>query len=222
MQIQVFDTPEALAAGTADLLTDLFTAGAGTFGLAGGSTPRAAYRELQDREVAWNRITMWLPDERWVPPEDPEANALMARRALADHVPVRLVAPDTTLDDPSISAAAYEQTLADELDPVPDVVMLGMGPDGHTASLFPGTEALEIDRVGYVANWVPSLNTWRLTATVPLLASATHLVFLVAGASKADMVRRIVGDGEPFPAGIVAADASDVTWLLDRAAAEHL
>ena len=222
MQIQVFDTPETLAAGTADLLAGLFNGGVSTFGLAGGSTPRATYRELRERDVAWDRITMWLPDERWVPPGDPDANVLMARRSLADHVPVRLVAPDTTLEDPAISAAAYEQTLADELAPAPGVVLLGMGPDGHTASLFPGTEALTVDRVGYVANWVPAMNTWRLTATVPLLTSAEHVVFLVAGSSKAEMVARILVDGEPFPAGIVAHGARDTTWLLDRDAAANL
>ena len=96
-----------------------------------------------------------------------------------------MLTPDTTLGDPNIAADAYELLLASELDPAPDVVLLGMGDDGHTASLFPGTSALEADRPGYVANWVPAMDTWRLTATVPLLTSAQNVIFLVAGESKA-------------------------------------
>ena len=222
MHIEIADSLEELTIGAADVLTGLLTAGPATFGLAGGSTPRAVYRELQIRDIAWDQVTCWLPDERWVPPEDPDANALMARRELLDHVPARFLAPDTTLEDPNIAADAYELLLAAELDPSPDVVLLGMGDDGHAASLFPGTDALDIDRPGYVANWVPALNTWRLTATAGLLTSTKHLIFLVAGASKAQVLKRILIDGEPLPAGVVAEGASDVTWLLDREAAGEL
>ena len=222
MRIEFADSAEELARLSADVLVELLSGGPSTFGLAGGSTPRTTYRELQSRDVAWDQVTCWLPDERWVPPEDPEANALMARRELLDHVPAHLLTPDTTLGDPNIAADAYELLLASELDPTPDVVLLGMGDDGHTASLFPGTTALDIDRPGYVANWVPTTDTWRLTATVPLLASANHVVFLVAGASKAGVLRRILVDGEPLPAGVVAEGAANVTWLLDRKAAGEL
>ena len=182
MRIEIADSAEELAVVGADVLCGLLDGGPKTFGLAGGSTPRATYRELRTRNVAWDQVTCWLPDERWVPPEDPDANALMARRELLDHVPARLLAPDTTLEDPNIAAEAHDLLLAAELDPVPDVVLLGMGDDGHTASLFPGTEALTIERSAYVANWVPALSTWRLTATASLLTSARHVVFLVAGA----------------------------------------
>ncbi len=222
MRIEIADSVEKLARVSADVVADLLSGGPKTFGLAGGSTPRATYRELQSRDIAWDQVTCWLPDERWVPPEDPEANALMARRELLDHVPAHLLTPDTTLGDPNIAADAYELLLAAELDPVPDVVLLGMGDDGHTASLFPGTAALDIDRPGYVANWVPAMDTWRLTATIPLLASAKHVIFLVAGASKADVLKRILVDGEQLPAGVVAEAAADVTWLLDRDAAGKL
>ncbi|MEA2024545.1 MAG: 6-phosphogluconolactonase [Actinomycetota bacterium] len=222
MRIEIADSAEELAATAADVLAGLLSGGQKTFGLAGGSTPRAAYRELQTRDVSWDQVTCWLPDERWVPPADPDANALMARRELLDHVPAQFLAPDTTLEDPRIAASAYELLLAAELDPIPDVVLLGMGGDGHTASLFPGTGALDIDRSGYVANWVPALDTWRLTATVPLLRSARHIVFLVAGASKSPVLRKILVDGEPFPAALVAEGATDVTWLLDGEAAGKL
>ena len=222
MRIEIADSSEELTRLSAEVLTDLLGGGPTSFGLAGGSTPRATYRELQSRDVAWEHVTCWLSDERWVPPEDPEANALMARRELLDHVPAHLITPDTTLGDPNIAADAYELLLAAELDPAPDVVLLGMGDDGHTASLFPGTAALDIDRPGYVATWVPAMDTWRLTATVPLLASANHVVFLVAGASKAEVLRRILVDGEQLPAGVVADGAANVTWLLDREAAGKL
>lgn len=222
MRIEIADSAEDLTRLSADVLAELLSDDPRTFGLAGGSTPRAVYGELRTRDVAWDQVTCWLPDERWVPPEDPDANSLMARRELVDHVPAGFLAPDTTLEDPRIAASAYELLLAAELDPVPDVVLLGMGDDGHTASLFPGTEALDIDRSGYVANWVPALGTWRLTATVPLLSSAKYVVFLIAGASKADVLRRILVDGEPLPTGLVAEEAADVTWLLDREAAAEL
>jgi 6-phosphogluconolactonase len=222
MRIEIADSAGELAVIAADTLAELLSGGPRTLGLAGGSTPRDTYRELRTREVPWDQVTCWLPDERWVPPEDPEANALMARRELLAHVPARFLAPDTTLDDPRIAAEAHDLLLAAELDPVPDVVLLGMGDDGHTASLFPGTEALAIDRPAYVSNWVPALGTWRLTATASLLSSARHIVFLVAGESKADVLRRIIVDHEPFPAGVVAERASKVTWLLDREAARAL
>ncbi|MEA3511666.1 MAG: 6-phosphogluconolactonase, partial [Actinomycetota bacterium] len=177
MRIEIADSAQELAVVAADRIAELLSEGPSTFGLAGGSTPRSTYRELRARDIAWDQVTCWLPDERWVPPEDPDANALMARRELLDHVPARFLAPDTTLDDPNIAAEAYDLLLAAELDPDPDVVLLGMGDDGHTASLFPGTEALEVNRSGYVANWVPKFDTWRLTATVELLSSARHLLF---------------------------------------------
>ncbi|MFV9672670.1 MAG: 6-phosphogluconolactonase [Acidimicrobiia bacterium] len=222
MRIEIADSTEELAVVTADVLAGHLGDGPTTFGLAGGSTPRATYRELRTREIAWDQVTCWLPDERWVPPGDPDANALMARRELLDHVPARLLAPDTTLDDPNIAAEAYDLLLAAELDPVPDVVLLGMGDDGHTASLFPGTDVLNTEHPGYVANWVPKFDTWRLTATASLLSSARHLIFLVAGASKADVLRRILAEGESFPAGLVAEAAADATWMLDREAASRL
>jgi 6-phosphogluconolactonase len=150
----------------------------------------------------------------------------MARRELTDHVAATFLAPDTSLPDAEAAAAAYDRVLVPVLErggePTPDVVLLGMGPDGHTASLFPGTSALEVDEAGYVATWVQAQDTWRLTATAPLLRAARHLIFMVTGESKADMLRRILVDGEQLPAGLVAAGAADVTWLLDAAAAADL
>ncbi|MCH7845706.1 MAG: 6-phosphogluconolactonase [Acidobacteria bacterium] len=222
MRIDVHATPEDLAEAAADHLAELLAVAPVTFGLAGGSTPAPTYQALSRRSLDWSRVTCWLPDERWVPPDDPASNALMARRQLIDHVPAQLIAPDTTLADPGESAAAYQRLLESEFDDGPDVVLLGIGDDGHTASLFPGTEALEYKDAGYVANWVDRFGTWRLTATAPLLHHSDHLLFLVVGAAKAVTIRRILVDEEQLPARVVAEAASDVTWLLDAEAAALL
>lgn len=222
MQIDVYDTADDLAEAAAARIAALLEATPVTLGLAGGSTPTATYRILRDRALPWEEVVCWLPDERWVPPEDPASNALMARRELTDHVPAQLIAPDTTLADPGEAAAAYERLLEAEFDDGPDVVLLGVGDDGHTASLFPGTEALDVAEPGYVANWVDGFGTWRLTATAPLLQAAEHLLYLVSGAAKAPVMRSILVDEEPFPARLVAEDSDDVSWLLDAEAAAEL
>ncbi|MCH8899122.1 MAG: 6-phosphogluconolactonase [Acidobacteria bacterium] len=222
MRIDVHATPEDLAEAAADHLAELLAVAPVTFGLAGGSTPAPTYQALSQRSLDWSHVTCWLPDERWVPPDDPASNALMARRSLINHVPAQLIAPDTTLADPGESAAAYQRLLESEFDDGPDVVLLGIGDDGHTASLFPGTEALGHKDAGYVANWVDQFGTWRLTATAPLLHHSDHLLFLVVGAAKAVTIRRILVDEEQLPARVVAEAASDVTWLLDAEAAALL
>ena len=222
MHIDVYDTPDDLAEAAAGRLAALLTEAPVTFGLAGGSTPAATYRILAEHPLPWQQVTCWLPDERWVPPEDPASNALMARRQLTDHVPTQLIAPDTTLSDPGEAAAAYQRLLETEFDGGPDVVLLGVGADGHTASLFPETEALEIDQPGYVANWVDRFGTWRLTATAPLLQASAQIIYLVSGTGKAEVMRRILIDEEPLPARAVADGAADVTWMLDAEAAAEL
>lgn len=222
MRIDVYDDAEELAEATAGRLAELLADVPVTFGLAGGSTPAATYRILREQALPWEQVTCWLPDERWVPPEDPASNTRMAGRQLTDHVAAELIAPDTTLADPVAAAATYERLLANELDDGPDVVLLGVGTDGHTASLFPETEALEIDEPGYVANWVDRIGAWRLTATIPLLRTSDHIVYLVSGAAKAETMQRILVDEEPLPARLVTEDASDVTWMLDAESAARL
>lgn len=222
MPIDVYDTADELAEAAAAQLAELLATAPTTFGLAGGSTPVPTYLILRDQPLPWEQVTCWLPDERWVPPEDPGSNALMARRRLTDHVPAQLVTPDTTLADPDEAAAAYQRLLEAEFDGGPDVVLLGVGADGHTASLFPGTEALDEEEPGYVANWVDEFGTWRLTATAPLLQASGQILYLVSGAEKAEAMRRILVDEEPLPARVVADGAGEVTWLLDAEAASKL
>ena len=198
-----------------------------TIGLAGGSTPAATYARLAERPIDWHRTTLWLGDERWVAADHPDANTRMVRHTLGDEGAERLLAPDSTIGDPETAAAAYDETLRQlferwDTEARPGLVLLGMGDDGHTASLFPGTAALDILDRHYVANWVGAKETWRLSATLPLLWSARKIMFIVTGEAKASMIARIIDGGEPFPAQRVAAGNAAVTWYLDEAAASRL
>jgi 6-phosphogluconolactonase len=195
-----------------------------TVGLAGGSTPAATYRECAGLEIPWENAMLWLADERWVPLDHPESNALMVTSNLGAGAS-RLATIDYDLGDPVAAAAEYEWLLDQvfsEGDGRPDLVLLGMGPDGHTASLFPGTEALEEHERRYVANYVPARAAWRLTATLPLLWSAHQVWFVVTGEDKAEVLAEIVDDHVPYPAQLVASGAGSVTWYLDEAAAGRL
>lgn len=228
MDVRILDDVEALQAAATELVADYVRAGGTDVALAGGSTPIPVHRRLAGLDLPWNQVTLWLGDERWVPPDHEEANSRMVRLTLADDIGARFVPPDTTGSDPAIAAAHYEITLRTELDTdaagrlAPGLVMLGMGADGHTASLFPGSDALDRMDRDYVATWVESKQTWRLTVTFPALWAADRIVFLVTGADKATMIQEIIDEGTPHPAQRVAAGAGDVTWLLDTAAASHL
>lgn len=191
-------------------------------GLAGGSTPRVAYEELARSPIDWTGVTTWMTDERWVRPEHVESNQAMVRDSLGTSGRIRFLAPNTRLQLPEAAAARMARSLGC-LSNGPQtrmVTLLGMGDDGHTASLFPGTEALEVDDSSYVANWVPQLDTWRLTASFRALAMSDVVVFLVAGAAKAEAVERIVA-GDSYPASRVTA-TEKVLWLLDEEAASLL
>jgi 6-phosphogluconolactonase len=215
------------AAGVADaaaefILERLREPEASDLGLAGGSTPLATYERLAAADPGWERITAWLGDERWVPPDHPECNAGAARSVLTDRVPLTLLAPDWSLGDPAAAAAAYERALDEAIGPAPGLTLLGIGDDGHTASLFPGTAALEERDRRYVANFVPAKEAWRLTATFPLLWSAATLAFIVTGEAKAEPVRRILDEDADLPAGTAARGARHAVWFLDGAAASLL
>lgn len=197
--------------------------GGGSLGLAGGSTPRHAYQELLNQPVDWTGVTLWLSDERWVPLEHEHSNTAMAKTALADHVDATLLeVPEVGEGDPQTAAAHYDAMLGSGIGDSPDVVMLGIGSDGHTASLFPDTAALLERDQRFVANWVESMGSWRLTATVPFLGAASHLAFVVTGEAKADVVAAIIKGGSTLPAAVVAGLAGDVTWFLDEPAASCL
>ena len=150
----------------------------------------------------------------------------MARRALFDHVPATLLEVPW-IEDPMAAAAEYEGNLGEVLESSskglkPGLVLLGVGEDGHTASLFPGTEAVTVTDRDFVANWVPGLGSWRLTATLPLLTRARRTMFLVSGEHKAHIVAEVLeGDGD-HPAAAVSRQSRDAVWLLDRGAASLL
>ncbi len=225
MSVHIYSTPQELASAAANYVAACIqnTDRPMTLGLAGGSTPEATYQHLAEASVDWSRVVLWLGDERWVSHDDPESNTRMARAALADKVVARLLAPDTAFGEPAAAAESYSETLSREFfEDRPDLVLLGIGDDGHTASLFPGSPALADDSGIYLANWVAEKDTWRLTASMPLLWCARELVFLVQGEGKAEVLSEIIDDGLPYPAQRVASGADAVRWMVDEAAASQL
>jgi len=222
----------ALAHHVAGWLTDRAVAKSGPFTvcLSGGSTPKAMFEALASEphrsRFPWARTHIFFGDERFVPPDHPDSNARMARLAMLDHVPVpadqvHAWPTDTTLED---CVARYAQTLrdwygADTLDPARplfDVMFLGLGEDGHTASLFPGVAALQ-ERRAWTAAVVGAKPEPRLTLTYPVLDSARVVAFLVAGAAKQAILARVLARDPALPASGVHA-AGDMVWFTDRAA----
>ena len=232
MSVQIFATPDDLAQAAARAFAEkaeraLAERGRFAVALAGGSTPKTTYgilaRDYSDA-VDWPGVHVFFGDERTVPPDHEDSNYRMAKEALLDHVPVGSVHPMRGELVPEEAAASYEMELRDffgEEPPTLDLVMLGIGGDGHTASLFPETGALDVtDRLA-VANPVPKLETTRLTLTVPVLNAARDVFFLVAGEDKAEALKEILeGDADPraYPAGLVQPKGGP-TWMVDRAAA---
>jgi 6-phosphogluconolactonase len=197
--------------------------------LSGGTTPQAAYQRLARpdfvRRVDWPRVHVFWGDERCVPPDHADSDYRMAREALLDHIP--LSPPNIHRLrgelEPCQAAAAYEQDLRacfGETLPRFDLMLLGLGEDGHTASLFPGTAALHENRHWVVANWVEKLHSWRLTLTPPVINHAVQVTFIVSGAHKAKILREVTaGSYQPdvWPAQLVRAE--QVVWLADADAA---
>ncbi len=232
MRVRVLDGPDDIADIAASTIAHLLKGvpGRATLGLAGGSTPRTTYTRLLQEDVDWDSVHAWVGDERWVAPDHADNNMRMVRDTLLDRVPAHVYSVPWSADgDPREAAAHYEQTLLELLPevngvPHPDVVLLGIGEDGHTASLFPGTDALDVTDRWFVANWVPAKDNWRLTATLPLLHAARDIIFLASGSGKAAPLARIlIGDEHPaLPARRVMDGAASITWLIDRAAAADL
>ena len=230
MQVNTYDSADALADASADLITERLSAATGdrvNLALAGGSTPEPTYRKLVGRPIDWARTDVWLSDERWVPHDSDDSNGRMARRTLLDHVDgATFHRPRYTENlEPDESAAYYEATLRSIIPGgTPDVVLLGMGTDGHTASLFPSTEALtEPTTRWFVENHVPSLDTWRLTVTPHFLERVATIVVIVAGADKADVIAEVVEHpAGRYPIEILHDCAGEVVFMLDEPAASRL
>lgn len=204
--------------------------------LAGGETPRRLYETLAGPDFAglpWAQVHVFWGDERDVPQDHAESNARMAREALLAHVPIpeaQVHPVPTGMDPPKAGAAAYEETLraffgADAAFPAFDLVLLGLGPDAHTASLFPDSPALQEGTKWVAAPHVAKLNARRYTLTVPAIAAARELVFLVSGDAKADAVRATLEpapDQKPTPAALVTEAHGKALWLLDKPASRRL
>jgi 6-phosphogluconolactonase len=204
--------------------------------LSGGSTPRALHQRLAQYyhgSIDWERVEVFWGDERVVPPDDPESCYRMARETLLDHVPIPAahIFPYATVGgSPEAAAQAYSETLTArfaEQTPRFDLILLGMGPDGHTASLFPGhSEVLAPSGALVVAvHNSPKPPPDRLTCTFRLINAAAQVIFLVAGADKAETLRAVLygpRDIARLPAQAVRPANGGVTWLVDRAAAQQL
>lgn len=240
--IRTFKNLEELSRGAAAefvlLAQQRHAAGASySAALSGGSTPRRFYELLATKEfssqVSWPRVNLFQVDERCVPPDDARSNYRMIRKAVLDAVPeVRFHRMAAERADRDAAARDYAESLCDALGtpagnwPQLDIIYLGMGGDGHTASLFPGTAVLNERKLTVAPNYVAKLDMWRLTLTLPVLNAASHVVFLVDGAEKAEMVSQVLGNnsaGAPhYPAQLVRPEHGAVAWYLDEAAAQRL
>ncbi len=202
--------------------------------LSGGSTPKGLYALLATGvvPVSWEKICFFWGDERHVPPDDPESNYRMANEALLSKVPVlpenvfRILGEEK---DAQVAAKKYEETLVKFFElkesnfPRFDLILLGMGPDGHTASLFPGSPALQEKRRLVVANWVEQFHTDRITLTLPVLKNAAEVIFLVSGEEKSGILRQVLEEnGGQFPSQLVRPSDGKLIWLLDKPAASKL
>ncbi|HSN76505.1 MAG TPA: 6-phosphogluconolactonase, partial [Anaerolineae bacterium] len=238
--LTIYLDKEAFIAGAAEFMVEraveaLAQRGRWTVALAGGGTPQPIYARLAEagsaQRIDWSRVHVFFGDERCLPPDDPLSNYRMAREALLDFVPLP---PDNVHrirgeDDPALAALAYEQTIQrlfrTMAPPAFDLICLGMGDNGHTASLFPGTAALREQARWVVPQYVEVMQTWRVTMTAPLLNAARHAAFFVEGAGKADMLQRVLHgpyDPDVLPAQMIQPTGGQLHWLVDAATAGRL
>ena len=241
-EIRTLTTPQELFAAAAEEVVHaaneaVAQRGRFTIALAGGSTPKSLYNLVATNArttLPWDRMFFFWGDERHVPPTDPESNYRMAEEAMLSKVPVP---PGNVFriktENPEAAAAAedYEKAIRKffglELGQFPrfDLILLGMGPDGHTASLFPGTTALQEKSRLVVANWVEKMKTHRITLTLPVLNAARCVTFLVSGTDKAPALKAVLEENVPaeqYPAKLIKPSDGKLIWLIDRAAASQL
>ncbi len=239
---RVYPDPDALARAAAEHFTErvaqsVAKRGRARIAVSGGSTPKATFallaQEPYSASIPWDKIDLFFVDERTVGPDDPESNYRMAREELLSKVPL---APEHVHRmegelDPEEAAARYESLIRREFRlegaeaPRFDMVWLGIGDDGHTASLFPHTEGVhERGRIAF-ANHVPQKDTWRITLSAPVINEALDVVFLIAGEGKAAPLERVLygePDPEETPSQLIQPSSGSLTFLLDEAAAAKL
>src|SRR5438046_2787406 len=192
--------------------------------LSGGNTPAPVYARvaMDAHDFPWESVRFTFGDERCVPPDDPQSNFRMARENLfvPAAVPEKSIMRMRGEIDPQIAAQEYEDQLnaiaTERGEPIyqHDLILLGLGDDGHTASLFPGTAALEETARRVLANFVPKLNAWRLTFTFPLINQARHILFLVGASKSPQLIERVLAGDRQFPAARVNPSAGEVTWMI--------
>lgn len=237
-ELQVYRDAEQLANAAAQLFLDVAresikARGRFRVALSGGSTPRHVYELLAtppfSSRVDWNCVDLFWGDERYVPPADPDSNYRMTAEALLRHVPVPLEnvrRVPTEISPPSAAAGAYEEKIrrcfrGTASVPQFDLIYLGLGTNGHTASLFPHSATLKETSRLVLADFVAEVDTWRITMTVPLLNRGRAVAFLVEGSQKAQVLREVLlgpRDPESLPAQLIKPEGK-LFWMVDRAAA---
>lgn len=241
---RIFSTPSAVAQAAAKLFADSINAavqsrGRARIAISGGTTPKAMFALLADpaqpflKQVPWDKLDLYWVDERCVPPTDADSNYRMTNEALLSKVPLaseRIHRMEGELD-PAVAAARYESNIRNTFrlegaeTPTFDLILLGMGDDGHTASLFPHTEAINDLTDIVTANHVPQKDTWRITLTWPVINQGREVAFLIEGAAKAQVLHDVLlGPYQPdtFPSQIIRPSSGRLTLLLDSAAASKL
>ncbi len=242
VEIRTFTTPQEISAAAAEEVVRAANEavnrdGRFTLALSGGSTPKNLYNLLATNArtaLPWDRMFFFWGDERHVPPTDPESNYRMADETMLAKIPVaasNVFRIKTENPDAAAVAEAYEQTLRKFFQVQPgqvpnfDLILLGMGPDGHTASLFPGTAALKEKSHLVVANWVEKMQTHRITLTLPVLNAARCVTFLVSGTDKASALHAVLEENVPaeqYPSKLIKPSDGKLIWMIDRAAASQL
>lgn len=234
-ELTVFPAPEPMFEAAANEFFRIIHASMASgstcrIALAGGSTPKSLYTLIADRVdkgqargIDWARVHLFFGDERCVPPDHPDSNYRMVRQSLLAHGLTAAVHRVQGELPPEEAAARYEEELREEFHKGEarfDLVLLGMGPDGHTASLFPGSAALADRNRWVAANYVDKFKSWRITFTYPVLDRAAEVMFLVTGAEKAEAISQIFAKGADLPAARV--QAAKRLWYLDAAAGAGL
>jgi 6-phosphogluconolactonase len=240
-EIRIFEGLEPLSWAAAKRLEELARVKALekkslSVALSGGSTPKLLFELLASAgfqgRVRWANLQLFQVDERCVPPDDAQSNYRMTRLALLEAVPLppgnfhRMAAERADREE---AARQYADEIARVLNPAPgqvprfDLIFLGMGPDGHTASLFPGSPALAEQTAWVTPNFASKLNSHRLTLTLPVLNAAAHVIFLVAGEDKAETLRQVLeGPARQYPAQLIQPTIGTLSWFLDESAAHLL
>jgi 6-phosphogluconolactonase len=237
--IRVFPDPQALAEAAARQVVEhaqmaIDARGLATIALSGGSTPRELHLKLSSPplvdQLDWSNVHVFFGDERCVPPDDERSNYRMAEETLLSRVPIPRDQIHRMCGElpPRQAAEEYERELRDFFKQDPprlDIILLGMGDNGHTASLFPGLQAVHEQQRWVVAEYVAEVGMWRVTLTPVIINLAREVIFLVAGAAKADMLRQVLeGPYAPDerPAQVVKPSPGEVVWMIDAAAASAL